>query len=133
MASGTGPADQDRNKKSAPVPAARAESRVLLLRFWRTWVAHRKRQLVLALLLMAALAAATGAYPQIIKYAFDVLTNGRLELIWLIMGVIVLVTALRSLFLYLTAIVTNRIVWRIAVDIQKQAFAHLCCTPTMHA
>ena len=125
MASGIEPAEQDRHTQSLPSAAPKADARALLLRFWRTWVAGRGRQLVLALLLMAALAAATGAYPQIIKYAFDVLTNGRLELIWLIMGVIVLVTALRSLFLYLTAIVTNRIVWRIAVDIQKQAFAHL--------
>ncbi|MGD9828221.1 MAG: ABC transporter ATP-binding protein [Hyphomicrobiaceae bacterium] len=118
-ATGVGPA------KGGEPPVGRARPPGLLRRCLAAWIWPRWRALAGALLLMAGLAAATGAYPQIIKHAFDGLSSGRLEMVWSILVVIVLVTMLRALLLYLTATVTSRIVLRMAVDIQKQVFAHL--------
>ena len=41
------------------------------------------------------------------------------------LGAIVVVTLMRSVFLYLQTVETNRIVMRITTDMQKLAFAHL--------
>ena len=41
----------------------------LLSRFWREWMAKRWRDILWSLLLMALLAATTGAYSEIVKQA----------------------------------------------------------------
>ncbi|MBS0241686.1 MAG: ABC transporter ATP-binding protein [Proteobacteria bacterium] len=76
-------------------------------------------------LLMVALAAVTGIYPRLIKYAFDVLPQGHLEQMYLIAGLIVLATSARAVLLYLTTVTSSRIVLSITVDMQKAAVAHL--------
>ena len=105
--------------------ALHADSRALLARCWRDWVAGRWRALLLALALMGLVAAATGAYPLIIKYSYDMLGGGRTDMLFPILAIIVGITAFKSVFLYFQNVVTNRIVLRLAVDIQKQVFAHL--------
>ncbi|MCB1519926.1 MAG: ABC transporter ATP-binding protein [Hyphomicrobiaceae bacterium] len=76
-------------------------------------------------MLTACLAAATGAYPLIIKSSFDTLLKGNTDMLPWVLTAIVLVTATRSLFLYLHTVTTNRIVYRITTDLQKHTFAHL--------
>lgn len=98
---------------------------VLLKRCWRDWVVHRWRQLILAFVLMAAVAATTGAYPLIISQSFDMLSAGDLGVLPIVLVVIICATALRALFLYLQTVVTNKIVMRLAVDIQRDVFSHL--------
>lgn len=106
-----------------------AASRVLLNRFLDEWVWPRWRQLLVSLVLTACLAAATGAYPLIIKSSFDLLLNNKdTTLLPWVLGAIVSITALRSTFLFLHTVTTARIVSRITTDIQKRIFAHL-----MHA
>ncbi len=102
-----------------------ARSQELLWRFLADWVYPRWRALFVAFGLTAFLAAATGAYPMIIKSSFDTLMSGDTGALFYVLGAIVGVTALRSLLLYLHAVTTNRIVLRMATDIQKAAFAHL--------
>jgi subfamily B ATP-binding cassette protein MsbA len=109
-------------------PSFDAASRQLLSRFLADWVWPRWRQLLLALTLMACLAAATGGYPLIIKSSFDTLLKGNTDALPWVLAAIVLITSLRSLFLYLSTVTTARIVQRITTDIQKRTFAHL-----MHA
>ena len=114
--------------EGAPTPPRRAldqGGRALLMRCLREWVAPQWRRVLVALLLMACLSAATGAYPQIIKYSFDALTKTDHKIVTTILAMIVGVTAVRALFLYLTNVATHRIVFRVTVDVQKQAFAHL--------
>ncbi len=111
-------------------PIARAlpfddRQRGLLKRFMREWIAPRWRELLFALLLTALLAAATGAYPMIIKVSFDTLMKEQTGTLPYVLGAIVGVTMLRSLFLYLQTVETNRIVMRLTTDMQKVAFAHL--------
>lgn len=119
----------------APTPAGRprrigfdASSRKLLSRFLDQWVWPRWRQLAVALVLTACLAAVTGGYPIIIKSSFDTLLGGNTAMLPLVLGAIVVVTSLRSLFLYLHQVNTSRIVMRMSTDIQKHTFSHL-----MHA
>ncbi len=97
----------------------------LLKRFSREWIVPRWRELSYALLLTAILAAATGAYPMIIKASFDALMKEQKGALPYVLGAIVGVTMLRSLFLYLQTVETNRIVMRQTTDMQKHAFAHL--------
>jgi subfamily B ATP-binding cassette protein MsbA len=102
-----------------------ARQRELLKRFCRDWIVPRWRELVFALVLTGLLAAATGAYPMIIKASFDALMKESQGALPYVLGAIVVVTMLRSLFLYLQTVETNRIVMRQSTDMQKLAFAHL--------
>ena len=119
-------------KPAAPAPRPKraglafdAHSRVLIGRFWRDWVRPRWRELIVAFVLTALLAAATGAYPMIIKQSFDTLTKGQSDALPWVLGAIVGATTLRSIFLYLQNVQTNRIVLRMTTDIQEAELAHL--------
>jgi subfamily B ATP-binding cassette protein MsbA len=96
-----------------------------LRRFLEDWVLPRWRQVAVALLLTSALAATTGGYPLIIKYAFDTLLKGDGSALPVVMGAIVVVTVARSLTIYLHNVVTARIVARMMTDLQKTTFAHV--------
>jgi ATP-binding cassette, subfamily B, bacterial MsbA len=101
------------------------QTRALLIRFWSSWVRGRWRELLVAFGLMAIVAATTGAYPIIIKHSYDMLVSAQANVLTIVLLGIVGVTALRAVFMYLTAVQTNRIVMRTTTDIQKTAFAHL--------
>jgi len=116
------------NDAAQPLPRALsldAHQRGLLKRFCSEWIAPRWRDLGLALALTGLLAAATGAYPMIIKLSFDTLMQEQTAAVPYVLGAIVGVTMLRSLFLYLQTVETNRIVMRLTTDMQKLGFAHL--------
>jgi ATP-binding cassette, subfamily B, bacterial MsbA len=100
-------------------------SRELLRRFLNEWLWPRRRELLKSLLITAVLAAATGAYPLVIKLSFDTLLKGDAAWLPWVLGAIILITALRSVFLYLQSTTTQRIVLRMSTDIQRAAFAHL--------
>lgn len=113
-------------KKSRSSFRLDAASRALLKRFMDDWVWPRWREVGVTLLLTACLAATTGGYPTVIKMSFDKLMEGdKGGTLWLVLGAIIGITALRSIFLYFQAVATNRFVFRITTDMQKQAFAHL--------
>lgn len=101
------------------------DSRELLWRFLQDWVFPRWRQLTWALFLMTCLAAVTGGYPMIIKLSFDTLMKSEGSNLLIVLGGIVAITMLRSIFLYLQTVTTQRIVTRMATDMQKKAFTHL--------
>ena len=102
-----------------------AQSRLLLSRFLQDWVRPRWRELLVALALTAGLAAATGAYPMVIKFSFDSLLKGDVTwLPWVLVGIIG-ITAARSVFLYMQTVKTQRIVLRLQTDMQNHTFRHL--------
>ena len=105
--------------------ALAAWRRGLLGRFLVEWVAPRWRSLLFSLVLTVGLSAATGAYPVIVKYAFDALQKGHSELLPLVLGGIIAATVLRSIFLYFQTVSTNHIITRMGTDIQSRCFAHL--------
>jgi ATP-binding cassette, subfamily B, bacterial MsbA len=100
-------------------------TRGLLLRFLRDWIEPRWRELIFALILTAILAAATGAYPMIIKLSFDSLMKSQTLALPYVLGAVVAVTMLRSIFLYLQTVETSRIIMRLTTDMQKVSFEHL--------
>jgi subfamily B ATP-binding cassette protein MsbA len=118
---------KDKSDAGAAAGAIRLDARTrgLLQRVITDWVWPRRRELALAFLLMLGLAAVTGCYPRLIKYAFDVLPKGELRIMYGIAGLIILATSARALLLYLSSVATNRIVMRITVDMQRAGVAHL--------
>ncbi|MFA9473617.1 MAG: ABC transporter ATP-binding protein [Filomicrobium sp.] len=116
--------------RSEPDPKVKVEafdeqSRRLFWRFVQDWIVPRWRQMLWALLLMACLAAVTGGYPMIIKASFDTLMADDGANLLFVLGAIITITMLRSIFLYLQTVATQRIVTRMSTDIQKDAFTHL--------
>ena len=111
--------------KTARPVAFDARARSTLRRFIDDWIAPRWREIGVALVCTACLAATTGAYPLIIKHSFDTLMKpGSGALPWVV-AAIAGVTCVRAVFLYLHQVLTTRIVLRMTTDIQKAAFAHL--------
>lgn len=105
-----------------------AQSRALLRRFLADWVWPRWRELVWTIVLTGCLAAATGGYPTVIKLSFDTLMKSDQAdsgLLRLVLFAIIGITAMRSIFLYLQNVATNRLVLRLTTDIQQLAFSHL--------
>lgn len=101
------------------------ESRLLAARFLKDWVWPRWREISGALVLTAILAALTGGYPMVIKISFDTLMKGNSAFLpYVLMGIIA-ITAARSVFLYLQAVATSRIFFRMQTDIQQKGFRKL--------
>jgi subfamily B ATP-binding cassette protein MsbA len=96
-----------------------------LKRTWRDWVRGHWKALIVSSALTAGIAASSGAYPIIIKYAFNSLGPGKMDLLWVIVGAIVLVTVVRSLFSYLQTVLASRTVYSLTVGMQKAIYAHL--------
>jgi subfamily B ATP-binding cassette protein MsbA len=116
---------QKKQKRATRGVAFDAHSRALLSRFLQDWVRPRWRELLVALALTAGLAAATGAYPMVIKFSFDSLLKGDVTwLPWVLVGIIG-ITAARSVFLYMQTVKTQRIVLRLQTDMQNHTFRHL--------
>lgn len=115
------------DKTPAGKPALRldASARGLLARVLTDWVRPKAKKLTGVFVLMAALAVVTGFYPRLIKYAFDILPEGKLDQMYFVAGLIVLATSVRAILLYLTTVTSSRIVLAITVDMQKAAVAHL--------
>ena len=111
-----------------PQPTALAldeHRRGLLKRFLRDWVYPRWRELIVAMILTALLAAVTGAYPMIIKASFDMLMKDQQGMLIYVLAAIVGATMLRSILLYAQTVESNRIVMRMTTDMQRVGFAHL--------
>jgi subfamily B ATP-binding cassette protein MsbA len=101
------------------------ERRTLVRRILAEWIWPVRIPLFWTFVLMVGLAAVTGFYPRLIKYAFDVLPKGDVTVLYGIAGLIVLATTTRALLLYFTTVASNRIVLRMTTDMQKKAVRHL--------
>ena len=112
-------------RQKRPKLAFDAHSRVLLSRFIADWLRPRWRELLGIFLLTAALSAATGAYPVVIKFSFDNLLAGDVTWLPWVLGAIIVVTAARAIFLYLQTVATNRIMLHLSVEMQNKTFRHL--------
>jgi subfamily B ATP-binding cassette protein MsbA len=102
-----------------------AGARSILVRFAHDWIVPRWRQVLTSFLVATGLGIATAGYPAVIKYSFDSLGHGKFELLVWVLGAIVVVTAMRGLFLYLHQIVSNNLVMSLTADLQRSAFSHL--------
>ncbi|MEZ5924464.1 MAG: ABC transporter ATP-binding protein [Hyphomicrobiaceae bacterium] len=107
------------------LPAMDERTWSLLRRTWRDWVRGHWKALIVSSLLTGIVAASSGAYPLIIKFAFNSLGPGKVDLLWLIVVAIVAVTFVRSLFSYLQTVLASRTVYSMTVGMQKAIYAHL--------
>ena len=74
---------------------------------------------------MLLVAAATGAYPLVIDFAFDLLTARDPRIVWLLPPIVLAVTAVKGVTLFWQVAVTNDLVLRVAARLQKRMYAHL--------
>jgi ATP-binding cassette, subfamily B, bacterial MsbA len=100
-------------------------SRNLAVRIWRERVRPYRARVAVALVLMAAVALATGAYPLVIDWTFDALAAGDAGWIALIPPVIVAVTAVRGGLLYAQTVATAWVVNKVIEDMQRGLHRHL--------
>ncbi|MFN8719508.1 MAG: ABC transporter ATP-binding protein [Rhodospirillales bacterium] len=102
-----------------------ATTRRLALRVWADWVRPYRWRVAVALVLMGAVALATGAYPLVIDWTFDALAAGDAGWIMLVPPVIVAVTAVRGGLLYAQTVATAWVVNRVVADLQAGLHRHL--------
>jgi len=96
-----------------------------LMRLWREWVRPHWATLALVLILIAVVSAATGAYPLLIKEAFNAFEQKNEEALVLGPILVILLTAIRGGALWARAVLTNKVVTRIEADMQSALYAHL--------
>ena len=132
-----------RRKRPADVLPS-GDTLALLRRLWRDWLMPHIRTLLVVLLLIGVVAAATGLYPVLIKAAFEAFTNRagsgapvkinlgfarwfveRRDVIIFGPFFVVLVTAIKGFALYAMIRLTNRVVTRVEADMQSALYGHL--------
>jgi subfamily B ATP-binding cassette protein MsbA len=118
---------------AAAVPAAtppappRAEARALpvLARLWRDQLSRHRAALALNLLLIAVVAGSTSAYPLIIKWALEGFEERAATVVawapWLVIGAV----ALKSGALYAHRLLTNAVLSKVDMDLQREMYASL--------
>jgi subfamily B ATP-binding cassette protein MsbA len=97
----------------------------LLRRLWADWVRPRWRTLAAAVVFMTVVAASTGAYPLLIKHAYDLYEAGDLRVIWLMPIAILAITGIKGGAFYLQTVFMNKVVMRVVASLQKAMFARL--------
>nr|WP_246500380.1 ABC transporter ATP-binding protein [Azospirillum rugosum] len=101
----------------------------------REWVRPYAGKLLMSFLLMALVAATTGAYPLLIDQAYAMFSAQDRTMLLVIPVVIVLVTAVKAVSMYAQTVLTTDIVQRIITDVRLSMFAHLLTADTaqLHA
>lgn len=106
-------------------PPRKAGSLPLLKRLIKTYMRPYFGQLLLALAVMGCAAALTAAFALMIEPVFDdILTNGRLTVIWGLASTVLAIFIMRGILTYLHTVMMNKIGQSIASDIQNHMMAH---------
>ncbi len=100
-------------------------SLALLRRLWRGYVGRHRKGIAAALGCTVAVAALTALYPVVIQQSFDLFTEGRQDVLWLIPIVIVVVTCLKAAAQYGQAVAIQGVVLRVIEAIQNDLFRAL--------
>ncbi|AWU93460.1 ABC transporter ATP-binding protein [Azospirillum ramasamyi] len=112
------------NKSGKPLRLDAATER-LVARMWREWVRPYRGKLMLSFLLMAVVAAATGAYPLLIDRSYAMFSAQDRGMLLAIPLAIVAVTVIKGASLYAQTVVTSDIVQRVIADVRLSMFTHL--------
>lgn len=103
----------------------RAAGFSLLKRLVGVYLRPYAGQLGLALVLMGCAAALTAAFALMIEPVFDdILTNGRLSVVWGLASTVLAIFILRGVLTYLHTVVMNKIGQTVASDIQNHLMTH---------
>ncbi len=112
------------NKSGKPLRLDAATER-LVARMWREWVRPYRGKLMLSFLLMAVVAAATGAYPLLIDRSYAMFSAQDRGMLLAIPLAIVAVTVIKGTSLYSQTVVTSDIVQCVIADVRLSMFTHL--------
>src|SRR5262249_54851158 len=96
-----------------------------LRRFVADWVAPRWREIAVAFVFTAGLAAPTRGYPLIIKHSFYSLMHSHSRVLPWGLAALVLGASPRRPFFFLHPVAAAPVLTRMTTDMQKAAFAHL--------
>lgn len=97
----------------------------LTRRLWREHLGRYLSRLLFALVLMAIVAAVTGAYPLVLREAFDMFAAQDARVMWMIPPAVIALTITRGLVLYLQSVYTADIAMRVIRDMRNRLFRHL--------
>lgn len=102
-----------------------AATTAVLRRLWRDWILPYRRLLALNLVLIAAVAGSTAAYPLIIQWALDGFGDKSADVIAQAPFVVMIAVVVKSAALYGQRMMTNGVLARIDADIQRAMHTRL--------
>ncbi len=97
----------------------------LVQRLWHLWIKPYRPQILGVFALMVLAAITTSAYPLVIQWTFERISQKDVETLYYIPLLIIAVTSCRALTLFLQAISTSKMVNQIVLDIQNALYRHL--------
>lgn len=101
------------------------QTKEILRRLWRDWVAPYRGRIVLALGLMVVVAATSSAYPALISEVFNRLQLTDFASLYFVPLAIIILAFVRALSMYLQVLTVNKLSLRVTTDIQKKMITHL--------
>jgi subfamily B ATP-binding cassette protein MsbA len=97
----------------------------LVRRIWQRWIRSYQVKIAICLALMVMVAVTTSAYPLVIQWTFERITERDTKTLYFIPLLILAVTSFRAAVMFLQTVKTSETVNRIVMDIQKDLFKHL--------
>ncbi len=110
---------------SEPHPEARADARVLVRRLLREQVWPHKSLVATVAALTLLLALAQGAYPLVIRHAFNMFDNHDPRILYQVPVLIIAITTIKALAQYSQSITVQSLVLSVVRGLQEGMFAHL--------
>ncbi|PPR21056.1 MAG: Lipid A export ATP-binding/permease protein MsbA [Alphaproteobacteria bacterium MarineAlpha10_Bin3] len=103
-----------------------APTRLLAGRIWRDYVRHHRGKILLSMLFMVAIAAATGGQARLIEPALDrVLVTGDTQLVWMIPLAFFAISVLKGFASYGQSVLMQQVGLRVVTTLQSQMFERI--------
>ncbi len=105
-------------KDKSIISSKKYKTIILYHKIWKIWGKKNIRLLIKANLLMVLVAASTAAYPLVIDFSFDVLSNKNKNKLMLVPIIIIIITIIKGLSYYYQTVIVAKISNSIIKDIQ---------------
>jgi len=103
-----------------------APTQLLARRIWRDYVRHHRGKILLSMLFMVAIAAATGGQARLIEPALDrVLVTGDTQLVWMIPLAFFAISVLKGFASYGQSVLMQQVGLRVVTTLQSQMFERI--------
>jgi subfamily B ATP-binding cassette protein MsbA len=97
----------------------------LFARLWREHVSHYKTEIALLAPVLVLVSLAAVSYAVVLRFATDAITAGNLNAVYFWATVALVATAVRSLAMWLQAVMSQGIALKVLRDLQRAMFAKL--------
>ena len=101
------------------------DTKAIMGRLWKQWVAHYRSRILLALGLMVIVAATSSAYPALISEVFNLMQDQDFAALYVVPLAIIALASTRAVAMYLQVLTVNKLALRVTTDIQKKMITHL--------